>query len=313
MSGRPQLPLLPPIPPDIAKLTAPLIFGILIATFLFGILTVQFYFYNLNFPRDSKSVKCLVYIVYLLELAATTMYFADAYHWFCEGYGNLFFLDDIFLSAIDTPMIGSFLAAIAQCYYCYRLWTINRYTLPICIFVVLLALAQVGSGIYGAVMASQILKFSKVGVSLQPTLLNISAAVADVVVAVTMTALLSRSRTRTAQTEFIIKRIINLTVETNLLSSIFAVLTVVLIVGAPGTNYFTAPSIILGKIYSNSLLLMLNNRKFIADRVNGAGETTGRMINLSKFSAASRSGLDSRNDISTQGTAVAKTADDVCL
>jgi hypothetical protein len=58
---------------------------------------------------------------------------------------------------------------------------------------------------------------------------------------------------------------------------------------------------------------MLNNRKFIADRVNGAGETTGRMINLSKFSAASRSGLDSRNDISTQGTAVAKTADDVCL
>ncbi|KAJ7286429.1 hypothetical protein C8J57DRAFT_663778 [Mycena rebaudengoi] len=315
MSAPPQLPPgLPPIPPDIAKLTAPLIIGVLIAMFLFGILTVQFYFYHLSFPRDAKSVKCLVYIVYLLDLASTTMCFADAYHWFAEGYGNLFYLDDIYLSAIDTPMLGAFLAAIAQCYYCYRLWTINRYTLPICILVVLLALAQVGSGIYGAVMAGKILKFSKVGVGLRPTvyLLNIGAAVADVLVAVTMTTLLSRSRTRTAQTEFIIRRIINLTVETNLLSSIFAVLTVALLVGAPGTNYFTAPSIILGRIYSNSLLLMLNNRKFIADRVNGAGESTGRMMNLSKFRATSRADLDSRNQdtlhLSTQGTAVASKA-----
>ncbi|KAJ7286446.1 hypothetical protein C8J57DRAFT_1708735 [Mycena rebaudengoi] len=310
----PQLPPpgLPPIPPDIAKLTVPLIIGVLLATFLFGILTVQFYFYHLSFPRDAKSVKCLVYIVYLLELAATSMYFADVIHWFAVGYGNLFFLDDIYLSAIDTPMIGSFLAAIAQCYYCYRLWTINRHTLPICIFVVLLALAQVASGIYGAVAAHQVLKFSKAGANLRPTvwLLNIGAAVADVSVALTMTVLLTRSRTRTAQTEFIIRRIINLTVETNLLSSIFAVLTVVLLVGAPGTNYFTAPSIILGKIYSNSLLLMLNNRKFIADRVNGAGESTGRMMNLSKFRAAPRTDLESTNQdislqISTQGTAVA--------
>ncbi|KAJ7286422.1 hypothetical protein C8J57DRAFT_663598 [Mycena rebaudengoi] len=268
MSAPPQLPPgLPPIPPDIAKLTAPLIIGVLLATFLFGILTVQFYFYHLSFPRDAKGVKWLVYLVYLLDLASTTMCFADAYHWFAVGYGNLFYLDDIYLSAIDTPMLGAFLAAIAQCYYCYRIWTINRSTLPICIFVVLLALAQVASGIYGAVAAHQVLKFSKAGANLRPTvwLLNIGAAVADVVVAVTMTTLLTRSRTHHAPTKFMIKRIIELTVETNLLSSTFAVLTVILLVGAPGTNYFTAPSIILGKIYSNSLLLMLNNRKLIAD------------------------------------------------
>ncbi|KAJ7241395.1 hypothetical protein C8J57DRAFT_1084993, partial [Mycena rebaudengoi] len=116
------------------------IIGVLLATFLFGVLTVQFYFYHLSFPRDPKSVKCLVYIVYLLELAATTMNFIDVHHWFAAGYGNLFFLDDIYLSAIDQPMMGSFLAAIAQCFYCYRLWTLNRYTLPICIFVVLVCI-----------------------------------------------------------------------------------------------------------------------------------------------------------------------------
>ncbi|KAJ7270255.1 hypothetical protein C8J57DRAFT_1065764, partial [Mycena rebaudengoi] len=113
------------------------IIGELIATYLFGILTVQFYFHHLSFPRDAKHIKWLVYIVFLTDFASTTMCFADAYHWFAEGFGNLFYLDEIFLSAIDTPMFGAFLAAIAQCYYCYRLWTFNRSTLPICILVVL--------------------------------------------------------------------------------------------------------------------------------------------------------------------------------
>jgi len=289
----PAPPQLPPIPADIGKLTAPLVIGELLATYLFGVLSVQFYIYHISFPRDTKSVKWLVYTVFLLDLASTTMCIADAFHWFAEGFGNLFTLDDIHLSAIDTPMLGACLAAIAQSYYCYRLWTINRKTLPICILVVLIALAQVVSGIYGAVVGSRIGKFSKVAAELQPTvyILNIGAAVADVLIAVTMTILLSRSRTRHAQTDFVIKRIINLVVETNLLSSTFAVLTVILLVGAPNTNYFTCPSIILGKIYSNSLLLMLNNRKFIADRVNNDFED-GR-VTLNKFRAAPRTDVDS--------------------
>ncbi|KAJ7244958.1 hypothetical protein C8J57DRAFT_1680438 [Mycena rebaudengoi] len=264
----PAPPQLPPIPADIGKLltirlkTAPLVIGELLATYLFGVLSVQFYIYHISFPRDTKFLQCILF--FLLDLASTTMCIADAFHWFAEGFGNLFTLDDIHLSAIDTPMLGACLAAIAQSYYCYRLWTINRKTLPICILVVLIALAQVVSGIYGAVVGSRIGKFSKVAAELQPTvyILNIGAAVADVLIAVTMTILAP------------------------LLS-----LTVILLVGAPNTNYFTCPSIILGKIYSNSLLLMLNNRKFIADRVNNDFED-GR-VTLNKFRAAPRTDVDS--------------------
>ncbi|KAJ7290349.1 hypothetical protein C8J57DRAFT_340559 [Mycena rebaudengoi] len=305
-------PQLPPIPSDIVKLTGPLIIGEFIAIYLFGILTVQFYFYHLSFPRDAKHIKWLVYIVFLIDLASTTMCFADTYHWFAEGYGNLFYLDEIYLSAIDTPMFGAFLAAIAQCYYCYRLWTFNRYTLPICILVVLIALAEVVSGIYSAVAGHQVVTFSKAAAEFQPTvyILNIGAAVADVLIAVTMTILLSRSRTRHASTEFIIKRIINLTIETNLLSSTFAVLTVILLVGAPNTNYFTGPGIVLGKIYSNSVLLMLNNRKIMADGDYGTRESTGHSLNVTTFRVAPRTDLDSTNqDITLQssspGTAIA--------
>ncbi|KAJ7451702.1 hypothetical protein FB451DRAFT_1566202, partial [Mycena latifolia] len=303
---------LPPIPPNISSLTAPLIIGELLGTYLFGVLTVQFYLYHLNFPDDPKYIKWLVYIVFLLDLAATTMSFADSYHWFAAGFGNLLAIDDIWLSAFDTPMIGAMLASIVQCFYCYRLWTLNKYTAPVCILVVLIALAQVTAGIYGAVVGHIAVTFSKAGpkVLAAAYVVNIGAAAADVLIAVSMTILLSRSRTKHAQTDFIVKKIINLTVETNLLSSTLAVLTVILLVGVPNTNYFTCPSIILGKIYSNSLLLMLNNRKFLSGNLTSvAGESSGRgrFSNLSKFRAASRNLDSTAPDISLQATSQSTT------
>ncbi|KAJ7241656.1 hypothetical protein C8J57DRAFT_91529 [Mycena rebaudengoi] len=297
MSAPPPPPGLPPIPPGIEKVTAPLIFGVLAATFLFGILTVQFYFYHISFPNDAKSVKGLVWIVYILELTAATLYFADIYHWFAVGFGNLIFLDDIYFSVVDQPLMSSILGAIAQSYYCYRIWTINRRTVPIIVIVVLLAIAQVVSGIDMTVKAREVGKFSKAGNNHWPSvwIMNITSPFADVIVAVTMTTLLLRSRTRVARTEFMIRRILNLVVETNLLSSIFAILTFALVVGCPGTTYFTIPAIILGRIYSNSILLMLNNRKFIRDGANGAGESTAGSMNLAKFRAAPRTNMEPTN------------------
>jgi hypothetical protein len=64
---------------------------------------------------------------------------------------------------------------------------------------------------------------------------------------------------------------------------------------------------------------MLNNRKLIAD--SGTEDSTsdsGQFMNLTKFRAAPRADLDSTNqdtilDISSQGTAVASKAHEVCI
>ncbi|KAJ7185129.1 hypothetical protein GGX14DRAFT_383702, partial [Mycena pura] len=111
--------------------------GELFGTYLFGILTTQLYLYHLSFPRDPKYIKCLVYSVFILDLASTVMCVADAYHWFASGFESIAALNDTFLSGFDTPMIGALLAAIVQCFYCYRMWTLNKYTLPICILIVM--------------------------------------------------------------------------------------------------------------------------------------------------------------------------------
>ncbi|KAJ7493150.1 hypothetical protein B0H11DRAFT_2005112 [Mycena galericulata] len=295
---------LPPIPPNIASLTTPLLLGELLGAYLFGILTIQLYLYHLTFPRDATYLKILVYSVFLLDLASTLMCIGDVYHWFGAGFGNLLAVDDVFLSAFDTPMIGSFLAAIVQCFYCYRLWTLNKRLAPLCILVGLIAGAQAVTGLYAAIVAHIAKTFSNATAKAQPAIyvVFIGAAVADVLIATSMTILLLTSRkTAHGQTSFIIQKIINLTVETNILSSTLAVLTVILLVAFPNTNYFTCPSIILGKIYSNSLFLMLNNRKYMSDtHASNTVNSGSRRMNMSKFRAASKRSDPSSQDISLQ-------------
>jgi len=314
MSGPELPPALPPLPPNIQQLTAPLIVGEMLGTYLFGVLTVQFYFYHLNFPRDPKFMKWLVNVVFIMDLAATAMCFADMYHWFGTGFGNIIALNDIFLSGFDTPMIGAFIAALVQGFYCFRLWTINKYTLPVCIVVILLGLAQVVAGIYGAVLAHLGSTFSDVGPKVKPAAytLNIASAVADVLIAGTMTVVLTMSRKKIhPQTDFIVKRIINLTIETNLASTSLAVVTVALMIALPG-DYFTAPSIVLSRVYSNSLLLLLNNRKMMADQISTAVDDTNLSGNTVAIGMSSLRSAKKGN-FSQQETTLPETATNVTV
>ena len=93
------------------------------------------------------------------------------YQWFGSGYGNLLELGNIQLSGVDTPMLGAFVAAAVQMFYCYRIYTINKKAWGVSVIVALvraffshiskqllfitllqLALAQIVAGLYGAVV-----------------------------------------------------------------------------------------------------------------------------------------------------------------
>ncbi|KAF9529585.1 hypothetical protein CPB83DRAFT_258564 [Crepidotus variabilis] len=76
------------------------------------------------------------------------------------------------------------------------------------------------------------------------------------------------SATETNRTRETVRKIVLLIAETNLTSTIVALSTLVLFLVLKGV-YFTFPSIILGKVYSNSLFLILNNRIYLTDDVPG--------------------------------------------
>ena len=121
-------------------------------------------------------VSITVYTVFSMEFASSIMSIYDMYHWFAKGFGSILALGDVQLSTVDTPMMGAFVAAAVQMFYCYRIYTINKkawwisvvvalvrllYFVSwrgICILILLqLALAEVVSGLYGGIVVRSLI------------------------------------------------------------------------------------------------------------------------------------------------------------
>ncbi|KAI0293481.1 hypothetical protein B0F90DRAFT_1399316 [Multifurca ochricompacta] len=123
------------IPPDIVKVTAPILFGPMINWALYGVLCVQTYVYSYNFPEDRRIVKFLAYFVFLLETVQTALTGADIYYWFMVGFGDLEGLRNSRFSPIDTPTMDAFISLIVQAFFCYRIWTLNKRLWWLCLII----------------------------------------------------------------------------------------------------------------------------------------------------------------------------------
>jgi hypothetical protein len=109
--------------------------------------------YSYNFPDDTrflkfigghKSIVCTsvnslippVYFVFFLETLQTALTAADVYYWFVAGFGNADRLTgDSHFYAIDGIAMNIPISLIVQGFYCYRIWTLNKRWLWICVVI----------------------------------------------------------------------------------------------------------------------------------------------------------------------------------
>ncbi|KAI0252235.1 hypothetical protein BJV78DRAFT_1203726 [Lactifluus subvellereus] len=74
--------------------------------------------------------------------------------------------------------------------------------------------------------------------------------------------------------DHVLSRIVRLTIETNILTTTVAIVSLLMAAIFPHKNWFTTPFAVLGKLYSNTLLVSLNNRIAIRDELTGRGAVT---------------------------------------
>jgi hypothetical protein len=92
---------------------------------------------------------------------------------------------------------------------------------------------------------------------------SISSSLADILIAVAMTLQLRRAMGNFSS--FVLVRVVRLTVETNALTATLAIASLVLYVAFPNELYYIFTVEIIGKVYSNTLLVSLNNRIYLRD------------------------------------------------
>ncbi|KAJ6551404.1 hypothetical protein B0H19DRAFT_168732 [Mycena capillaripes] len=278
---------LPSIPADIAMITGPTMLGICLNWGFMGVLTVQLYYYFSNFGSDSKGIKMLVYGLAFLDVLQTVLVTADAFHWFVFGFGNMNQLDDTFLNSWDVPLLDALISLIVQVFYCWRIYVLRKsWVFPgLIIFV---SVVQCTFGTVTAVKAHELGKLSLIGstkakVAFQ-TIWLVGSMVADVAIAAVLSWTLLRARTKAFRTSHsVINRIVTMTVETNALTAGIALVAVVVYLAVPQhTTLVVPPTAVIGKLYTNCLIAVLNNRPFQA-----ASSTTGSNRTALNSTAAS--------------------------
>ncbi|KAI0044334.1 hypothetical protein FA95DRAFT_264367 [Auriscalpium vulgare] len=249
---------------NMASTTAPILFGSLGNWCLYGALVLQVYMYNLSFPDDRKFLKFLVYGIFAIETVQTALNGVDMYHWFGSGWGHFEVLLKPQYSPMNVPFVSGIVTFSIQVFFCHRISTLNKslwwLTILISMISLLQAIGGIGSGIQGFLHPGVEATHAKITETLVYLWL-LGDAVADVLIATSMTTLLLRARNpHHPSSHRMISRLVRLTIETNIVSASVAVTALILYAAVPAHPYFFVPSFIISKIYSNTLLVTLNNR-----------------------------------------------------
>ncbi|KAJ6546850.1 hypothetical protein B0H19DRAFT_1379251 [Mycena capillaripes] len=262
---------------QMGKFTIPVLVGTLVNWALQGALFVQIYIYFLAFPKDKLFHKLVVVFIVVAEILQTLGDTKDAIRIFGDGYGNPEALELVGWAWFSTPIAGSIIACVGQLFFAWRIFVLsNKLYIPALVAVV--TLFQFGAGIWTGVLICRAKTFFQLQFyTLKPPAAWFSAtALADLIIVVA-TAFYVRKRSTTpgfsGTTLSALSRILRVTVETGVLCAVFAIVDLSVFVTYSGNSYHLGVCIWLSKVYSNSIMVILNSRAHIG---HGPSDGTNR-------------------------------------
>jgi hypothetical protein len=253
------------IPPDISATTAPQLIGTLINWLFYGVLSVQTYVYYLNFPDDKIGNQIAVYGTFIFETVQTAMTGADMYFWFATGFGNMDHIGNVNITPADIPLLCGIIAGVVQFFFAYRIYTLRRSYLWISILIVLTSLVQTAGALAVTIRSFKLQEFARFHENLYfPQSFDvwlIGDTVCDILIAGTMLWIFYVTRKEgNYYSNRILGRLVRLIVETNTLTAGMALISFICYVTLPNSPLFVCTTVIMGKLYSNTLLVTFNNR-----------------------------------------------------
>ncbi|VDC07367.1 unnamed protein product [Peniophora sp. CBMAI 1063] len=252
----------PPERADPRSSIGPYIIGCSFNWLLMGTLLVQLYAYDKERKRlgDSRWLRSLVVFVTCMDIAQTVVTTRDLWHFAIDSWGDYDALSQLtWGEALISPFAGCAALAV-QLFYA---WILRAFA---CV-IIMLSLMQFIASLHGTVFS--LIKYVKHDnlSYLSTRTANIDIYVwlcgsftGDIVISSCMVWLLHRAKSQTIwpQSQTLYDRLIIHSVQTGLVSTTAAGL--VLVLWKINNRYYVAAGIIIGKLYSNSLLSTLNGR-----------------------------------------------------
>ncbi|KAF5352674.1 hypothetical protein D9756_006280 [Leucocoprinus leucothites] len=266
---------------------------------------MQYLMYLNNSRGDKKWLRGMVHVIFLLDTIQSIMMMDDLFFWFVYNFNDYSAAASEFhLVTIDGPFLDALIMFTAQIVYCWRLKELGEWTvLPVATAFLALISCTCGmfTGIKMFVDSTAVRRYAPV-----EDLWLLASAVTDIIITSSMTYLLMkyqkeyRFMRKTMMTR--LKRMAMLTLETGALTATISIALFIFVItpSLAELNINLALGSVIGKIYSNCFMVLLNQRIYYdkyakmntatvilggTSRIPGDGqnETTGPPMSMLQF------------------------------
>ncbi|EIW57896.1 uncharacterized protein TRAVEDRAFT_59396 [Trametes versicolor FP-101664 SS1] len=238
-----------------------------VACIMFGLTTHQTYRYYRLYPTDHLSLKILVFVILMLDVVHTISGIHICYFYLVTNYFNPARLADGVWSIRIIILETGLIILCSHCFYARRLFFLsNRNWVPVTA-IALLLLVEIGfctAATIESFLQVSFAKFIRFNYLLW-TILIVAVAI-DCIAAGTLTYYLRKSRTGFRKTDSMVDVLMVYAINTGLSTSILSVVALTCALAMPNNLIYSAILMVCSKMYSNSLLAVLNSRRSLVDK-----------------------------------------------
>lgn len=251
------------------NIQGPFFIGLTVNILLYGVLTAQVYLYFTTYKADRLWLKTFIVILYIADTFDCIISIYYIYDTLVTHFGdeaNLLRANWAF--AADAVLTGAIGGAV-QHFFAWRVYVLSK-NLFVVLAIVLCSLVNFAGSLGATISVALNPNFSLLpGLRVEVTMWLVGAVLADTIIAIALVWHLGRHRYLYPALNSTINRILRMTVQTGVLTTIVAVidLTCYLSISSGIHLIFNIP---LSKLYTNCMLSSLNARK--AWRYDGSSE-----------------------------------------
>ncbi|OJA19252.1 hypothetical protein AZE42_05986 [Rhizopogon vesiculosus] len=253
--------------------------GVVISATLYGVTCVQTWYYFTRYGSDPWYIKFMVAAVLLSDSVHQALithtgeygyicmdfkaeHEVIVYTYLVTDFGIVEDLGTLVWSLIVEVLFNGFTALMVQSFLTMRVYRLSNKSIVATASVLSLV---IGEFVLVVIYVAKAINFTTFAQLTELKSLSMSvnalAAAGDVLIAVFLCTLLQQSRTGFRRSDTMISKLILFSINTGLLTSVCAVMSLISITVWPGTFIYIAFYFCLGRLYCNSLLATLNARK----------------------------------------------------
>ncbi|CEL62682.1 hypothetical protein RSOLAG1IB_05038 [Rhizoctonia solani AG-1 IB] len=278
-------------------LLGPILLGTIVNIWLYGIMVTQTTMYYVAFPRDHRWIKILVGYMFVVDTLNSIFDIGLVWKYTITLFGDK---EGILVSSWwfnVEPVMTVMISSATQTFFAWRVAKLTGHAWMgwgIAISAFIQFAAGLGSTI-GAFIVRDFARFQELKVAVI-TWLGLSA-LTDVVITCILSWYLHTHRTGFSKTDDVITRLVRLTVQTGLITTVWATTDLILYLGWSHNLhlFFQLP---LCKLYTNSLMSTLNSR------AGWGGSFTSSTTGNADPTSRSAGGVGTGNPNSRKGAAV---------